>query len=110
ADAIAIGPGSSLQMMRSTARGKLFRSLVESPSDSVADALMVYLKTSEQIVSVIATGVAQREGGIEHAGGYVVQLLPGASRGPLMVMIERLEAMPAIGDLLGQVKGDAHAL
>ena len=27
---------------------------------------------------------------VERAGGYLVQLLPGAARGPLMVMTERL--------------------
>jgi molecular chaperone Hsp33 len=34
------------------------------------------------------------------AGGYLVQILPGADRGALEQMTERLGAMPAAGELL----------
>ena len=87
-----IGEGSVLQMMRSTARG-IHRSMVQPrPGATVPEALMTYMQVSEQIVSVIETGAHWEEGAITHAGGFVVQLLPGASRGPLQAMIERLEA------------------
>src|SRR5207248_118841 len=36
------------------------------------------------------------------AGGYIVQLLPEASEGPLMVMTERLKDFPPIQDLLAK--------
>jgi len=107
---LTLGAGGSLLMMRGGAN-RMYRSVTEPPDGgSVAEALMVYLQTSEQIISVTAVGATTRDDSIEHAGGYLVQLLPGAARGPLMVMTERLAAMPPIGELLASVGGDADAL
>jgi molecular chaperone Hsp33 len=61
-------------------------------------------------VSVIAAGAHWQDGALVHAGGYVVQLLPGASRGPLMIMTERLEAMPPIDRMLADLEGSARRL
>ncbi|MSP24524.1 MAG: Hsp33 family molecular chaperone HslO [Myxococcales bacterium] len=108
---IDLSAGSTLQVMRNVASGKIFRSLVEPPANgTVADALMAYLQNSEQVVSVIAAGTSATARGVEYAGGYVVQLLPGAKRGPLMVMTERLAAMPSVGELLVVAGGDALGL
>ncbi len=108
---LELGHGSTLQVMRSGPSGKTFRSVVEPPTNgAVAEALMAYLQHSEQVVSVIAMGTHVTDRGVEHAGGYVVQLVPGASRGPLMIMTERLAAMPSIGELLADRRGDALAL
>lgn len=104
------GTGSSLLMMRGGA-SKMYRSVTEPPeAGGVAEALMLYLQNSEQIISVTAVGTHGAEGAVEHAGGYVVQLLPGAARGPLMVMTERLAAMPPVGELLANAKGNADEL
>lgn len=105
-----LGEGSSLLMMRAGAR-QGYRSVTEPPDGGgVSEALMGYLHASEQIVSVAAVGVHGDGGAVEHCGGYVVQLLPGAARGPLMVMTERLASMPPIGQLLSDVSGNADAL
>jgi molecular chaperone Hsp33 len=106
-----IGPGSILQMMRSTARGSIHRSAVEPPlGGGVPEALMVYLKDSEQIVSVIATGLCWEGDSVRHAGGYVVQLLPGPARSTLMIMTERLAAMPVFDELLAELEGSPSRL
>jgi molecular chaperone Hsp33 len=107
----SIGDGSMLQMMRSMAHGRVHRSVVQAPSGQpVSTALMTYMQESEQIVSVIATGSHWQNDTLVHAGGYVVQLLPGASRGPLMIMTERLEAMPPIERILANLNGSALRL
>lgn len=108
-DEVRFGTGNSLQMTRAGA-ARNYQSITEPESEGVAEALMLYLQTSEQIVSVTAVGAWGDGDGIDYAGGYVVQLLPGAARGPLMVMTERLATMPSIGELLAEVKGDAEAL
>ena len=106
-----LGPGSVLQMMRSMARGGIHRSVVQPPArGTVPEALMTYMQESEQIVAMIATGVSWDRDQVAHAGGFVVQLLPGASRGPLMIMTERLEGMPGIDELLGQLGGSPRRL
>lgn len=89
---VVLQPGSTLCMMRSMPNGSLNQGIValgEKPS--MSEGLMAYMQTSEQIVTMIAVGVVTNAAGaIERAGGYLVQLLPGAKRGPLMVMTERL--------------------
>jgi molecular chaperone Hsp33 len=105
-DSFSISGGSVLQMARSMAKGEIHRSLVQpQPGGTVSQALMTYLQESEQIVSVIATATAWDGDEVVHAGGYVIQLLPGAARGPLMIMTERLERMPSTGELLRQFGG-----
>jgi molecular chaperone Hsp33 len=106
----ALGEGSMLQVMRTLGGGKLHRSLVAPPErGTVCDALMAYMKASEQVTAVVATGLAWRDGAVAAAGGYVVQLLPGAARAPLARMIERLEKLPPVVELLGD-DGDAAGL
>ena len=107
----SIGHGGLLTVMRSMARGRIHRSVTE-PGDgtTVSEALMAYLQESEQIVSMIAIGSHWKDGQLAHAGGYVIQLLPGASRGPLMVMTQRLEDMPPIGQMLASFAGDPKRL
>jgi len=109
-DGFEFGPGNSLLMMRGGA-ARMYRSVTEPPSDgAVAEALMLYLQNSEQIISVTAVGAHGSADEVEHCGGYIVQLLPGAARGPLMVMTERLASMPPVGQLLANANGDADAL
>ncbi len=106
----ALDAGSQLQIMRSMARG-VHRSVVDAPAGGdVSRALMTYMQESEQIVTMIATGVHVEDGRVKHAGGFVVQLLPGAERGPLMIMTERLEGFPPIDALLAQIEGSPRRL
>ena len=105
------GEGSVLQVMRSLASGRMFRSVVKPPEDGdVSAALMTYLQESEQVVAVIATGMTLQDGRVATAGGYVVQLLPGAPRGALMIMTERLERFPPVETLLAPPSGSVDGL
>ncbi len=97
----ALAAGCRLQMMRVMAGGRVHRSMVQAPDDRVASAIMTYMQESEQVVAIVATGLIRDDDGtIHHAGGFVVQLLPGADRGPLMIMTERLESMPSTDQLV----------
>jgi molecular chaperone Hsp33 len=49
---------------------------------------------------VAVGGVLGADGKISRAGGYLIQLLPGVPRGPLMVMTERLQDFQNIETLL----------
>ncbi len=105
-----LGEGSQLQVMRSMARG-VHRSVVQPPATGdVSNALMTYTQESEQIVTMISAGAALDGANVVRAGGFVVQLLPGAARGPLMVMTERLEGFPPIDELLSQLDGSPRKL
>ncbi len=98
---IDTGQGALLQMMRTLPNGELHRGVVEVPPEGgISAALMGYMQNSEQVVSVIAVGCALEGGTVTAAGGYIVQLLPGAPEGPLMVITERLADFTRIEPLL----------
>ena len=110
--------GARLQMMRSLRNGALQQGVVEVPKGTgVASALMEYLQTSEQLVCTAAIGVLidgendeQKPPTIRAAGGWVVQLLPEASRGPLSVMTDRLAKLADIQHLLQSGSADPAVL
>ncbi len=99
---VDIGPGSSLRMLRSLQDGSINQGVVEiSERATISEGLMSYMQRSEQIVTMVAVGtVLDEQQGVVRAGGYLVQLLPGAPRGPVMVMTERLQDYQDITQVL----------
>lgn len=94
---IDLGHGAVIQMMRTMPGGRINRGLVEVPGGGgISQAIMEYMQTSEQVVSMISVATVVGDGGVAAAGGYMVQLLPEVGRGPLMVMTERLRDFESI--------------
>jgi molecular chaperone Hsp33 len=80
-----------LQLLRTMPGGHINQGVVEIPaSGEISQALMSYMQSSEQVVSMLAVGTIFDGAEVSSAGGYLVQLLPEVDRGPLMVMTERL--------------------
>ena len=99
---IELGNGAVLQLMRSLPNGRINQGIVEVPKDGgISHSFMAYLQTSEQVVSMIAVGTLFDGERVVSAGGYMVQLLPEAARGPVMVMTERLRDFESIDAQLG---------
>jgi molecular chaperone Hsp33 len=99
---IELGSGAVLQLMRSLPNGRINQGIVEVPKDGgISHSFMAYLQTSEQVVSMIAVGTLFDGERVVSAGGYMVQLLPEAARGPLMIMTERLREFESIDPQLG---------
>lgn len=99
---LVIGPGSLLRLMRTLQDGRLHQGVVEVPAGGISEALMAYMEVSEQVTTMIAVGTVLQDDGVVSAGGYLVQLLPGAERGPVMVMSERLQDFRTIDSRLAQ--------
>jgi molecular chaperone Hsp33 len=98
----ALGDGSLMQMMRTLHDGRLQQGIVQLPDGAgISSGLMQYMETSEQVTCVICVATLVDEDQILAAGGYIVQLLPEAHQGPLMLMTERLNDFPAIETLIG---------
>ncbi len=94
--------GALLQVVRSLQTGQVHQGVVAVSGDAtVAEALMTYMQESEQIVTMIGVNSVVTKGSIR-AGGYLVQLLPGAERGALAVMTERLEDFRSIEGLIAR--------
>jgi molecular chaperone Hsp33 len=88
---IEIEQGAIMQVMRTLPNGRINQGMVEVPEPGgISHALMTYMQTSEQVFSTLAVGTTFEGGQVSSAGGYLVQLLPEAERGPLMLMTERL--------------------
>lgn len=95
--------GARLQVMRSVWSGALQQGMVEATdSGGLSKAFMSYLQSSEQIVSMMALATLIDNDQVVASGGYMVQLLPEAERGPLAVMTERLEDFRDISGQLSQ--------
>jgi molecular chaperone Hsp33 len=100
---IALEDGAVIQMMRTLPSGRIAQGLVQLPSGGgISQALMEYMQTSEQVVSMVAVSTVVDDGGRIAAGGYMVQLLPEVGRGPLMVMTERLRDFESIDERVGE--------
>ncbi len=96
--------GALLQMMRTLKNGSVNQGVVRVPDGgTVSDAMMAYMRESEQVDTMLSVAtVLDEEGRVVAAGGYMVQLLPEVGRGPLAIMAERLEDFRTIEHLLNQ--------
>ena len=96
-----VSGGALLRVMRSLPGGRLNQGIVQVPTGGgISEALMEYMQTSEQVVSMISVGTVMHGTNLRSAGGYLVQLLPEVGRGPLMVMTERLEGFRDVTPIL----------
>lgn len=94
--------GALLQMMRTMHNGSVSQGVVRVPEGGgITQAMMAYMKDSEQVDTMLAVGSHVDGRSVTAAGGYMIQLLPEVGRGPLAVMAERLEDFRTIDHLLG---------
>ena len=67
----------------------------------IAEDLTYYFATSEQVPSSVALGVLMnKENTVRTAGGFIVQLLPGAKDEDIDALEQRLSALPSITSML----------
>ncbi|TDT70589.1 molecular chaperone Hsp33 [Hypnocyclicus thermotrophus] len=67
----------------------------------IAEDIAYYYFTSEQIPSVVALGVfVDKDMSIKHAGGYIIQLLPGAEEGFITKLEEKIKAIKSVTELM----------
>lgn len=93
--------------------GKLHQGVVAVPADlSISTALMQYMQTSEQVVSMIAVLAQPGEPGEPPRGvaGFVVQLLPEAEHHTLAEMTEHLAGFAGLEALLERENPSPEAL
>jgi len=89
---IVLGGDAMMQFMRTMPNGAVHRGVVSVPAEGgISAALMGYMQDSEQIVTITSAHTAfDAEGHVRSAGGFVVQLLPGANPETVAVMTERI--------------------
>ena len=98
---VIAGGDHRLHVNYSLPNGALHQGTVAVPDgDDMATALMRYFKQSEQIVAMVALGALPGPGGVRAVGGYVVQLLPEATREVIDAMTDHLGGLEPIAILL----------
>jgi molecular chaperone Hsp33 len=94
--------GALLQVVRTLQDGRTQQGVVAVPDGSdVSKGLMTYMQESEQITTMIVVSTLfDATGFVCVAGGYLVQLLPGAEKAMVAIMTERLEEFRNIDEQL----------
>ncbi|HEX6242681.1 MAG TPA: Hsp33 family molecular chaperone HslO, partial [Polyangiales bacterium] len=110
---LVLGGDAVMQFLRTMPNGAVHRGVVSVPAQGgISAALMAYMQESEQILTVMnACTLFDEAGAVRAAGGYVVQLLPGADRDVVGVMTERLALdFSDISRFVGEPNFDPDAL
>lgn len=109
----AIGSGY-LTITKDIGMKKPFNGMCELVSGEIAEDITAYLLQSEQIKSAVALGVlVDRDLSVKCAGGYIVQLMPGATDEHILKLEQAIEKAGAITTMLdsGMSAGDiAHTI
>jgi molecular chaperone Hsp33 len=97
----AVGPGTLFVERNHPSWKQPYGGIVPLVTGEIARDLAHYLLESEQKPSAVALGVQLGpDGGVEAAGGYLVQKLPDATDGALEVIERRVQALLRPSELL----------
>ena len=89
-----VGTEGQLVVIRDPGSGEPFRGVVPIHSGEIARDIAHYLHDSEQVPSAVLLGVhVHPEVGVDHAGGLLVQLLPGVSESQAELLTGRIEEL-----------------
>lgn len=90
-----------LQVHYTLPNAALHQGMVAIPEgEDMSSALMRYLHQSEQILSMTAVSALPGPGGVRVAGGYVIQLLPEATREVIDTMTDHVGNLEPLASLL----------
>ena len=84
----AVGSGI-LTVIRDLGMKEPYVGTVQLVSGEIAEDFTYYLAASEQTPSIMSLGVLLEKGGVAHAGGFLVQLMPGAGEDMIELMEKR---------------------
>ncbi len=97
----AIGRAGFLHVVKDLGLKEPYRGMVQLVSSEIAEDLAYYLTTSEQVPSSVGLGVCLGpEAEVLAAGGFLVQAMPGCPDDLVLLLEERLRALPPVSDLL----------
>ncbi len=96
-----IGRSGQLVVTRDTGAGEPYRGVIDLVSGEIAKDIAFYLTESEQMPAAVVLGVKTvRAGRVKHAGGLLVQLLPGVSEDEALELTDRIRELGAVSSRL----------
>ena len=101
-----IGREGELYVVRDYGFGEPYVGHVRLVSGEIAEDITNYYAVSEQTPTVCALGVrVNRDGSQKSAGGFLLQLLPGAPDSLAEALEMRVRALPSLSRLIAEGKG-----
>ena len=99
----AVGKTGMLSVVKDLGMKEPYTGMLPLVSGEIAEDITQYYAVSEQIPTVCALGVlVDRDLSILCAGGYLIQLLPGASDAEISLLEENLTHMESVTAMLSQ--------
>ncbi|ADV66659.1 33 kDa chaperonin [Deinococcus maricopensis DSM 21211] len=95
-----VGTDGDLAVTRLLENAEPYTGSVPLVSGEIAEDFAYYLAHSEQIPSAVLLGVYEERGQVAHAGGLIVQAMPGVSDATLTRLEANIKAMGTITDNL----------
>lgn len=97
----AVGREGSISVVKDLGMKEPYVGLTELVSGEIAEDITAYYAYSEQIPSVCALGVlVNPDLTIKQAGGYLLQLLPGATEDEIAKIEKNIAKIPSVTELL----------
>ncbi|MEA4921255.1 MAG: Hsp33 family molecular chaperone HslO [Clostridiaceae bacterium] len=98
-----VGKDGILTVIKDIGAKEPFSGKVKLLSGEIAEDMAYYYYASEQIPTVCALGVlVDTDQSVKQAGGYMIQLMPGAPDGLISVLEYRIAETPSITQLMEQ--------
>lgn len=91
-----------LTVIRDEPFGAPYNGSVEIVSGEIAEDIAYYFAQSEQIPSVVSLGVLVQNTKLWQAGGFIIQLLPGATEEVTTYLEEKLKDLPSLTTLYSE--------
>lgn len=105
----ALGPGF-LTVLRDNGEGEPYVSQTMLVSGEIAEDITHYYATSEQTPTVCALGVlVDRDYSVKSAGGFLLQLLPGADEETISILEENIQKVQNVSSLFEHTSNEAIA-
>lgn len=101
----AVGRDGTLDVIRDLGMREPYIGQVPLTSGEIAEDVTGYFATSEQVPTVCALGVlVNPDLSVQCAGGFIVQLLPGAQDADIDLLEQNIAAMSSVTDMLAEGK------
>lgn len=97
----AVGRDGFLAVTKDSGAGEPYTGQVALASGEIGDDFTYYLAQSEQIPSAVGVSVfVNEDNSIQVAGGFLIQVMPGASDSAIAHLEQRLKEVPMVSELL----------
>ena len=93
----------TLRIIYDLAMREPYSGVVEIQSGEIADDIAYYLTSSDQIPSAVSLGVLfNDDSSVREAGGFIVQLMDGATDETAALLEERIASLPSVTTMLSE--------